>query len=576
MKKLLFVLIFISYPVFSQTQYRLNVNAINLPIDNKGVLATVNIPDPNPIVGGAGGKFGGHIFLFSGGFYLAGYANDTLWSNAVASASLIQDYLPGTINNEPSDPKNIIYVVKKSDPDFGQSWQDWINAVSLGADFYDGNNDNVYNPIDLNGNNIWDSSEDKPALIGDEMTWCVYNDEVPANQRRFAAVTPKGIEIQQTVLAYATTQNPVRNTIFIRYRLINTGTVVSKLDSVIFAIYADPDLGDASDDLNGCDTLLNSGFIYNEGTDYEYGSNPPSFFMKYLQGPISYIAGETFIDNNSNGLYENGIDTPIDTAYNRKGNLFNTQSYPGAKNLGITANIISIGGSPTLFDPINQQQLWNFLNGRTGIGALVDPCSFTYGHVFGGVNCSQVNPIFWFSGDPVSNIGWIETTPGDLRNIISTGIFILDADKPIDIWIGYIVGQGSNALNSISVTRNYAQDAQIYFNNNFTNGTVSNIDDDNFVVNEYTLYQNYPNPFNPSTKIKYSIPNVTLSGVEGSRVTLKVFDVLGNEVATLVNEYRNAGNYEFDFNAASLSSGIYFYRLSAGSFVQTKKMIIIK
>ena len=96
------------------------------------------------------------------------------------------------------------------------------------------------------------------------------------------------------------------------------------------------------------------------------------------------------------------------------------------------------------------------------------------------------------------------------------------------------------------------------------------------VPEKFYLSQNYPNPFNPSTKIKYSIPNVTLSGVEGSRVTLKVFDVLGNEVATLVNEYRNAGNYEFDFNAASLSSGIYFYRLSASSFVQTKKMILIK
>ena len=116
----------------------------------------------------------------------------------------------------------------------------------------------------LNGNNIWDSSEDKPALIGDEMTWCVYNDEVPAGQRRFTTVTPKGIEVQQTVAAY-TSQAPLGNTIFIRYRLINTGTVINKLDSVIFAMYADPDLGDAKDDLIGCDTLVSSGFVYNNG-----------------------------------------------------------------------------------------------------------------------------------------------------------------------------------------------------------------------------------------------------------------------------------------------------------------------
>ncbi len=501
MKKLFLVLLLTVSSIFSQTQYRLNINAINLPMDNKGILAAVNIPDPNPVIGGAGAKFGSHVFLFSGGFLLAGYANDTLWANGVASASLIKDYLPGTVNNEPLDPKNIIYVVKEADSDFGQSWQDWINAVSLGADFYDGNNDGLYNPTDLNGNSIWDSSEDKPALIGDEMTWCVYNDEVPAGQRRFTTVTPKGIEIQQTVAAYATPQTPLATTIFIRYRLSNTGTVVNKLDSVIFAMYADPDLGDANDDLIGCDTLVSSGFVYNSGTDTEYGSNPPSFYTEYLQGPVTYIPGETFIDNNSNNIFELGIDTPLDTAYNRKGNLFNTQSYPGAKNLGISSNTMLINGDPTLGDPSNFQEAVNYLSGHTRTGGILNPCVFTFGTVNGGVNCSAVNPYLWFSGDPVSNIGWIETLAGDIRNIVSTGKFSLEVNKPIDIWVGYVVGQGSNAINSISVARNYAQNVQTYFNTNFTNGTVSDVDDFSSVT-EFSLSQNYPNPFNPSTSMQ--------------------------------------------------------------------------
>jgi glucose/arabinose dehydrogenase len=96
------------------------------------------------------------------------------------------------------------------------------------------------------------------------------------------------------------------------------------------------------------------------------------------------------------------------------------------------------------------------------------------------------------------------------------------------------------------------------------------------VVSKFILEQNYPNPFNPSTTIKYTIPSVTLSGVEGSRVQLKIFDVLGNEVATLVDEYKPAGNYEINFNASGLVSGIYFYRLQAGSFVETKKMILLR
>ena len=86
---------------------------------------------------------------------------------------------------------------------------------------------------------------------------------------------------------------------------------------------------------------------------------------------------------------------------------------------------------------------------------------------------------------------------------------------------------------------------------------------------QFMLEQNYPNPFNPSSTIKYSIP-------ASEFVTIKVYDVLGNEIATLVNEEKSAGNYELVFNATELSSGIYFYKLQSGSFVETKKMILIK
>ncbi len=99
---------------------------------------------------------------------------------------------------------------------------------------------------------------------------------------------------------------------------------------------------------------------------------------------------------------------------------------------------------------------------------------------------------------------------------------------------------------------------------------------------EFALNQNFPNPFNPSTKISYSIPTVNLSSSsraesrEGEFVTLKVYDILGNEVATLVNEEKPAGSYEITFDASGLSSGIYFYKLSAGAFTETKKMTVLK
>ncbi len=86
---------------------------------------------------------------------------------------------------------------------------------------------------------------------------------------------------------------------------------------------------------------------------------------------------------------------------------------------------------------------------------------------------------------------------------------------------------------------------------------------------DYLLSQNYPNPFNPSTIISYQIPELRF-------VTIIVYDVLGNEIATLVNEDKQVGSYEVEFDANSLSSGVYFYQLKAGSFVETKKMVLMK
>ena len=88
-------------------------------------------------------------------------------------------------------------------------------------------------------------------------------------------------------------------------------------------------------------------------------------------------------------------------------------------------------------------------------------------------------------------------------------------------------------------------------------------------VNEFYLFQNSPNPFNPSTKISWHSPVNSLQ-------TLKVYDVLGNEISTLVDEVKPAGSYEVEFSADGLTSGIYFYKLQAGSFVETKKMILMK
>jgi hypothetical protein len=95
------------------------------------------------------------------------------------------------------------------------------------------------------------------------------------------------------------------------------------------------------------------------------------------------------------------------------------------------------------------------------------------------------------------------------------------------------------------------------------------------VVHEYKLYENYPNPFNPKTKIKFSTP---LRQLTDAFITLKVYDLLGREVAVLINEPKQAGEYEVEFDPSNygLSSGVYLYRLTSGSFSATRKFVYLR
>ena len=98
---------------------------------------------------------------------------------------------------------------------------------------------------------------------------------------------------------------------------------------------------------------------------------------------------------------------------------------------------------------------------------------------------------------------------------------------------------------------------------------VTGIKNNNIIPEHYSLEQNYPNPFNPTTYIHFSIP-------KSGDVSLKVYDVQGREITEYFNELLNAGTYNFEFDGSGLSSGVYFYRLVAGDFISTKKMILTK
>jgi hypothetical protein len=155
--------------------------------------------------------------------------------------------------------------------------------------------------------------------------------------------------------------------------------------------------------------------------------------------------------------------------------------------------------------------------------------------------------------------------------------------------IGFVIGNGTTTQTqtylfsdiNLNAGRYQYRLKQIDFDGTSEYSNI--IETEIFIASDFILEQNYPNPFNPRTTIKYSIPNVTLSSSsraesrdEGSRVQLKIYDILGNEVAALVNENKPAGNYEVIFNSGNLSSGVYFYKLSFGKLEVVKKMILMR
>jgi len=544
MKKLYYICFFIPSILIAQWGYAALENGrLYLPFKNNGILAAVNLQPK-----GSNMQWDDIGVLFSGGFFLSGYSNDELFTSGMASSELFETYIQGTLSNIDSATTKI-YSVKKSDPPFGEAWSDWKNAVKLGAYYYDGDGNGIYDPIDHNRNGFWEVDEDKPGLMYDQTFFNVFSDRGNFSDPRIHY--SKGIEIKQTI--FASSDSLLNHSVFIRYSIVNRGTVNDTLKDMVFSIYADADIGYHKDDLTGCDTLLNSGFTYNHGPDSLFGENPPAVFFTILQGPAKYTGN---IDDTAKVVF-NDFSAPV--------------KLPGFINTGLTAHTTSrIEGR---FWAV-VRSLRNLMLGKLSDGELINPCQDDTGEIF-GIDCSEVNPKFWFSGDPVAKSGWLNILPNDQRSIISTGTFNLIKDEPQDIIVAYTIGQGNDNLSSIIDGKNRVRKLFEIYENNFT-GSFELPDYNVIYPKEFHLSQNYPNPFNPNTKIKYTIPGVGDENFRPLQAQLIVYDILGRKVTTLVDEPKAPGNYEITFDASRLASGVYLYRLTSGSFSQTKKMMVIK
>jgi hypothetical protein len=204
--------------------------------------------------------------IYAGGIWLGGRVNDTI---RVAIAEFSSEFVPGPMRDSTYQPDRAdfkVYKVARGDtPESNPDYANW--PADMGA------------PVDENGD---------PAILGDVMTWSVYND-ADVSKHTNMGTDPLGLEVQHTAFAYAR-GGALGQVIFQKFKIINKG--FNTIDSTYVSLWADPDLGNASDDLVGCDTTLSLGYCYNEGSDNIYGAAPPAVGYDFFQGPI-VLAGET-------------------------------------------------------------------------------------------------------------------------------------------------------------------------------------------------------------------------------------------------------------------------------------------
>ena len=298
--------------------------------------------------------------------------------------------------------------------------------------------------------------------------------------------------------------------------------------------------------------------------------------QKYFPKPIEFA---TACVRNGRIYVIGGTTTGFDTAYNSvyEYNLFNDMwskkaDMPTARFCHsatvIDEKIYVIGGTQNssltaldkveVYDPSTDS--WSTMNPMP-VGRCLHAASAVKGKIYifgGGTGHAEENYINVDEYDPDSDT-WktISTIP-----TFRWGLQACTIGEKI-----YTVG-GADSLNQASSV------LEVF--NPPSNPTGVNEHGNFNMPKEFNLFQNYPNPFNPTTKIEYSIPVVNENFSFTTKVVLKVYSVLGREVATLVNEYKPAGKYEIEFNASSLPSGVYLYKLKTGNYSSVKKMLLLK
>ena len=428
------------------------------------------------------------------------------------------------------------------------SWASW--PVQKGAPYVEINGIPGYQPA-------WNG--DRPGIGNgmtarpEELSFMVFMDYTNCRDSIHSSLVglpggtlPLGVEIQQLIFMFNCF--PLRDSYFIKYRIINKSNFV--WDSTYITNMNDPDIGNASDDVSGCDTTRNLAYTYNfDNSDTDYGVNPPAFGVKIVQSPLRYT--------NSN------LDTaklPYDTLIGYK--LTNMSGFNGFIN----------GQNECQGDPDNAVNAYHYMRGRWGCGEPIINWA-----------TNQVTT-FRYSGDACARTGWYDSLPGARRTFSNMGPVTMNSGDTQIVVLSYMITRdGGNNFQNVCALQSLSDSALKYYYNDFRTCVPIGIEPiSTEIPQRFELLQNYPNPFNPVTKIRFQIPplNLPLSGGDKEGVSLRIYDVLGKEIAVLVNQQLKSGIYEIEWSATggaeNIPSGVYFYSLITNEFTQTRKMVVLK
>jgi len=292
-------------------------------------------------------------------------------------------------------------------------------------------------------------------------------------------------------------------------------------------------------------------------------NDKPALFLKTTNGGVDWISQN---DTSLIGLVSGDIWRRVDFVDINTGYFFSSGESPQklykTSNSGKNWDVIN----DTIYCAVMKSYDENIFLGEDTDGTI-------YRTLDGGQNWESENWNF---------LSWaldIEFTPGNPSNVWCGSFALSFSSDTGKTWVKEFDNQDGIIYDIVFTDENTGWFfsggggtlSNIYRTTNGGHGGIVSVDDNesNLLIDNYILEQNYPNPFNPTTTIKYQIPELSF-------VTLKVYDVLGNEITTLVNEDKPVGTYEFEFSSTGLPSGIYFYQLQAGRFVETKKMVLMK